>query len=553
MTPETASSTFQPEIAKPAGGQMGALLERKWALALFPSLTDLLFVAIIAWSFMSAGPHGWQSLLADGDAGWHIRTGEYILDHQTVPHHDLYSFSKPGAPWYAWEWLSDVADAELHRAAGLKGVVLAAAVIIGLVGASLMWRMVMAGAHPFAALVVCLFSISASSIHFLARPHIYTMLLISLSMGLLEAYRRGPTLTAARRLWWLVPITLFWTNLHGGFLILVLLLGLATVGAAAEAYLDRGEGFDWRAPWMFGRLTLACAAVSFINPYGWGLHKHVIEYLHSDWIRDVVQEFQSPRFRGESMMQFEALLFVGLIAAGLLVRRQRVVEALWILACSYLALSSARHIPVFAAAVSPLVAMELTSWWKAWTDGKSRKSVPGILDAMAGDLIPGFRRVSLFPVLAVAALAMTGKPIEWPKDFPVQMFPIKMIHAHEAQIRAARLITTDQWADYLIYLHPDQKVFVDGRSDFYGPEIGNEFVRLMGGAPEWERTLQKYGFNLALVPVDCALSQMLKRQPGWRVVEDDGKQILLELRNPKVLVQSAPSLSKETKQAGPRS
>ena len=47
-------------------------------------------------------------------------TGEYILTHHAVPHHDLYSFSKPDAPWYAWEWLTDVIDGSLHRDCRIK-------------------------------------------------------------------------------------------------------------------------------------------------------------------------------------------------------------------------------------------------------------------------------------------------------------------------------------------------------------------------------------------------------------------------------------------------
>ena len=68
---------------------------------------------------------GWSGLLADADAGWHIRTGEYILDNHTVPYQDLYLFSKPGAPWYAWEWLWDVAFAWLHLRWGMAAVVVA--------------------------------------------------------------------------------------------------------------------------------------------------------------------------------------------------------------------------------------------------------------------------------------------------------------------------------------------------------------------------------------------------------------------------------------------
>jgi hypothetical protein len=110
------------------------------------------------------------------------------------------------------------------------------------------------------------------------------------------------------------------------------------------------------------------------------------------------------------------------------------------------------------------------------------------------------------------------------------MFPIAMVHAHEQEILQARVLTTDQWADYLIYLHPEQKVFVDGRSDFYGPEIGDQFLQVMRGMPGWEKVIQKYGFNLALIPVDTAAAQLLKQRPEWRVEADDGKEILLVLR-----------------------
>ncbi len=525
---------------KRASQQTERFTNNRWARLAFPSMTDLLFVASMAWMFMSSGKRGWQSLLADGDVGWHIRVGEYIWQHAQVPQHDLFSFSKPGAAWFAWEWLADLIDAGLHHAGGLKGIVLAAGVIIALFGITVLRRMVLAGAHSFVALLVMLLGTGAASIHFLARPHIYTLLFLSLSMGILEADRRQQTL----RVWWLIPLTLLWTNLHGGFLVLILALGVAAVGALVEALLrlDKLSAFDWNdLLWTrtkrYTLLTLGCAAVSLANPYGWGLHKHVVEYLRSDWIRNIVQEFQSPSFRGESMMQFEGLLFVALIAVGTLLRRRQIVEALWILTFSYLSLSSARHVPVFVAAVSPLIALELSACWQQISGAVSKKSILGILNQVAADIEPGFRRSSLVPVLFVAALAVIGSPTPWPKDFPSEVFPTEMVHAHEAQILQARLLTTDQWADYLIYLHPEQKVFVDGRSDFYGPEIGNQFLHVINGAPDWPQVMQKFEFNLALVPVDCALSQLLKQTAEWKVLADDGKRILFEKKGSKVAAE----------------
>src|SRR5580765_9031590 len=67
---------------------------------------------------------GYQKLFRDSDAGWHIRNGESILATGTLPHTDPYSFTRAGQPWYAWEWLSDIAMGALHRLGGLNAVAL---------------------------------------------------------------------------------------------------------------------------------------------------------------------------------------------------------------------------------------------------------------------------------------------------------------------------------------------------------------------------------------------------------------------------------------------
>ncbi len=492
-----------------------SVLVNRWARLAIPSLSDLFFLAILGWVFMSSGSAGWQGLLVDGDVGWHIRTGQYILAHHAVPHQDLYSFSKPGAPWYAWEWLTDVIDASLYSLAGLKGVVLMAGVVIALFSTTLIRRMVWRGSHLFVAMIVALMGVGSASIHFLARPHIFTLLLLSISVWMVEADRARPT----RRIWLLVPITMIWTNLHGGFLALIVVLGVATAGLAIERKFSNAM--------RYAALTAACGAASLINPYGYRLHQHVIEYLRSDWIRNVIQEFQSPSFRNENMMQFEALLFLGLMVAALSFRRGRVVEGLWIVVFANLSLSSVRHVPVYVTVTAPILAAEISEWWRAWTANAKKSSLAGIINGMAADSIRQFRRTSAWPALAVMALMLIGRPIPWPTDFAPEVFPVKMVHENEDLLLNSRLLTTDQWADFLIYTNPAQKVFVDGRSDFYGPEVGNEYIRLMNGQWDWANILEKYGFNAALLPVESSLSQLLKMRADWRVVEDDGKRILL--------------------------
>ncbi|HLW75487.1 MAG TPA: hypothetical protein VKS01_00860, partial [Bryobacteraceae bacterium] len=76
MTSPEAIAAVRPR--KSTTPSIESVLRKRWARLAIPSLSDLFFVAILGWVFMS-GSAGWTGLLVDGDVGWHIRTGEYIL------------------------------------------------------------------------------------------------------------------------------------------------------------------------------------------------------------------------------------------------------------------------------------------------------------------------------------------------------------------------------------------------------------------------------------------------------------------------------------------
>jgi hypothetical protein len=484
-----------------------------------PSFSDCFFIALIAWLFV-CGPYGWKALLMDGDTGWHIRTGQYILAHHAVPTQDLFSFSKAGQPWFAWEWLADVLFAGLFRIGGLKAIVLFGGVMIGAYSTVLLRYAVWRGANGLLAACICLFAVGGSSMHFLARPHLFTLVLLPACLWLVEADRRKNTAW----LWLLVPITVLWTNLHGGFMIFIACLALLVCGSATEAMLGRPR---WPAVRRYSALFAACSAATVLNPFGIGLHVHILAYLRADWIKDLVQEFQAPTFRNEGQFQFEALLVAGLVLTGLLLRRQRVTEALWLLFLAHSSLISVRHAPLYAAVAAPLLASELSVWWKSQAAERKKTSILSILHQLGEDLTPNFGRSSVWPALAIVALVFVDAPIKWPRDFPSEAFPTAMVHENTKVLESGRLLTTDQWGDYIIYsFYPRQKVFIDGRSDFYGESLGTEYLHLLQGAYDWRVILDRWGFDVALLPVQWPLAQILKLDPSWQVIKDDSRAIL---------------------------
>ncbi|HBY60313.1 MAG TPA: hypothetical protein DEH78_10850, partial [Solibacterales bacterium] len=459
----------------------------------------------------------------DGDAGWHIRVGEYVLDRGEAPKTDLFSFTKPGGAWFAWEWLADVLYAVAHRSAGLKGVVLVAGLTIALFAVVLFRHVLWRGANLLVALPVTLLAVGASTMHHLARPHVFTLLLFAVSLWIIDRDRRRPD----RWVWVLVPLTVVWTNLHGGFLAVIATLGLLAAGSAAEELL---EGRNWRRPLRYAWLTAACLAASVVNPYGIQLHLHIASYLRSDWIRNMVQEFQSPVFRSENLLQAQVLLFAGIMAAALLLSRRRVVEAAWILFWAHSALGSARHIPLFAIVAAPVVAVELTRLWEYGLAGARRGSLRRIFADLASENTPGAARVTVW-ALAPALLLVLPVDSRWPTDFPEARFPIDTVKRYQELLVSERVFTSDQWADYLIYRsYPRQRVFIDGRSDFFGPELGNEYLEASQGQWRWRQILDRHRITLVLGPPEWPLVTLLKADPGWRILDDSGKAVLIQRR-----------------------
>src|SRR5689334_11906867 len=158
---------------RPAGWPDMQATRTPFAFRLLPSLTDISFLLPIVFLFARMG--GVKTLLSDCDTGWHIRTGEWIISNHQIPARDFFSFTKTGEPWYAWEWLSDVIFAWLNSHGGLATVVIASILLIA-VTFTLLFRLTLRRANPIVAILVTMVATAASAVHWLARPHLFSLL-----------------------------------------------------------------------------------------------------------------------------------------------------------------------------------------------------------------------------------------------------------------------------------------------------------------------------------------------------------------------------------------
>ncbi len=161
--------------------------DSRFAIRLLPSMTDFAFLMPILYLF--GRMDGMQTLLSDCDTGWHIRTGQWIANNHMVPMRDLFSYSKPDGVWYAWEWISDLLFAWLNAHGGLAAVALLAILIISITF-TIVFRLARRKSNAIVAILITMVAAAASSIHWLARPHLFTLLFLALFYARWSAFAR---------------------------------------------------------------------------------------------------------------------------------------------------------------------------------------------------------------------------------------------------------------------------------------------------------------------------------------------------------------------------
>lgn len=487
-----------------------------------PRIPELLFAAVLIWMFVTG--QGWSVMLSDGDTGLHIRLGESILATGSALHHDPYSFGSAEHPYFAWEWLSDVLFAVLFRHGGLKAVTLFCGITIAASISVLLRHMFWRGVGIPIAFPLAVLTAGASSIHYLARPHVIGLLLFAMVAWIVDRDRAAP-----RRTIWILPvILLFWANCHGSFLAGLAMLGLRVFETAVRS--EPGRNLR-RATLLFAWSSLA----TFVNPYGWLLQAHVIEYLRSAWIQSSVEEFQSPRFRSESMMLYEVLLLAGVAALPWLLRRKEIYPCCVILLWAHESLASVRHVPLYCLAAAPFAASWLQSQWQRRVRFSRPDSLLRTVNSIDGTWQAWSGGYTIWPVLLGLWLAVTpGNPC-----FPANKFPVHLVQRNSQRLTSRagsprRIFSSDQWGDYLIFrFYPAVRVYFDGRSDFFGPWRGESYMELMQGVTDSPSILDRDGVELALLPNNWALAGLLRRSSQWRVADADDQAVLFERDDPK--------------------
>jgi hypothetical protein len=493
---------------------------------------------------------GRNKLFGDPGSYWHIVVGERILASGELIHSDPFSFTFAGQPWIAQWWLGECALALLHRFGGLDTILLATATVLAGLYTWVAHRLLRRGLHPLLAVALTSLAMAASAYHFHPRPHLINLVLLGWTFARLCDFEAGRI--PLRRLFWLVPLFVIWTNVHGGMLGGVGTLAVATAGWGFAKWIGQDTPLvRYRQLIPLGALTLACALTAFLNPYGAELPRVWFALLGSPVLPRLIQEHAPLLYSG--WVAWPVVLFALLYLAALIGVLPRWPRVTWLIPLIWFVLTwtRIRHGPLFAiTAVIALGDMFPHIRWVSWLARKGSDvcrlrapeyEAPGRGLDWKPVLIP------LLMVLTTAAIQVAGLPVPvvgrgWaqfdPKPCPLGLLP--ELRACEGKRPNRTPIFNEMlFGGFLIYYTPDLRVFIDDRCELYGDQWLEQYADAAWHHPEQiEQWAKEYGFDHALVQADSGFDRYLANSPGeWTLeVRTDSAALYRRKANPAELL-----------------
>jgi hypothetical protein len=482
-------------------GILSLLMMKRRRLAANVVFPTVLFFGLFAMTARDA---------TDPDLWWHLASGQFIVEHRGVPHTDPFSYTRAGQPWIAHEWLTDILLYELHHAAGWAGLI---AVFAFVLCGTFFLLYLRCGANAYVGGIAALCAAFATRPVWGVRPQVISLLFTSLWLLILERSEHKSEL-----LWWTIPLTLLWVNLHAGFALGLALLALFLIG----------EWIEGRVAATHNKRRLQFMALIFVldllvvplNPNGFRLFLYPLQTLDSKAMQSYIAEWASPNFHRPEYAIFLLIVLAGFALWGWSAFRVRLRDLTLLAVSLFAGLRSIRLMPLFVLIAVPLISRQIAMFLhRRPRIQRPRAQFPRLARFGLNTLV----------VLAMAILAaiQTLRVIRRQPEVEARYFPRHAVAFLRRFPPPGPIFNDYDWGGYLVWkLNSSLPVFVDGRADVYGEGLLHQFGDTYQFKDDWRATLQRWNVTTVLVPVNSPLAVGLRHAPGWNVSYVDDQAIV---------------------------
>jgi hypothetical protein len=497
----------------------------------------------------------------DLDLWWHLKQGQLIYETHEIPHRDLFSFTteipkdvsgigkKEAQPselpaentnryWSTSirrNWLSQFLLYLTYLIAGFKGIGILKSATFVVAYTALYVSMIKRGADKLIAfLILSLVALIGTDFNY-TRPQIFSFLLFSGMLYTLYDFRKG-----GRSIYFLPLLMLIWSNLHGGFILGVLMIFAFTFGELIKYLLHPSSGMAGMPSLnknqikRLGLIAAVSAIASLVNPNSY--KAFLFPVIQEKSIFRSIEEYSRPMLYEYHAYWF--MLALTIVAIAILIKKKRLdlTELFLSLIVILPSVKGIRYILFFALGTGVFLAHALTVISSGMKDRKplsffdrSRLSKIGLKGALT-------LLLTVSVVVILIRLGTTGRVLAF--DVQERRYPSGAAAFIQQNKVSGKMFNPYNWGGYLIWrLYPDYKVFMYGRTlnetaFFHYAQILKASPGNVPGSPLWKRLLDAYEVNFILTSAVNStggivpLVGVLYTDSDWHLVYSDGKSMI---------------------------
>jgi tetratricopeptide (TPR) repeat protein len=481
----------------------------------------------------------------DADIWLHLKTGELIVKNKIIPSKDIFSFTLDGKPWIDHEWLFQAVSYLIYNKWQAEGLILlesycliAAFFILFLMGTYAI------KSYMEVAIFILMTAYACVS-RFNIRPDIFSLLFFSLYLYLLRFHINK------KIIWLLLPIQVLWVNFHGYFFLgplVAFLFILAEFLRRKIRFLPQGWKEEFilddiaykRLLKVFFFILLMC----LVNPQG--LHgafypldifKGILTgktEIFFKYIQELQPTFKMKAFAGNVYFLITIFCF-SLMALNL--KNLKLVEAFLALTFFLFALR-VRNVAFFA-----FIAFMIIISYMGSTLNRISQAIK--LEIPVRKTLYFLLKYNLIIFLMVwTGVKINELALEGYYDFESKKFNSLIFGIDERRYPKgavsfllknninAPLFNDFNSGAYLIGTgYPMIKIFIDGRTELYGPEFFNAYKDMIQGNPEvFEKAVNKYDISAVLLSLSTQrlpeIINNLYKSPQWKLVFFDAQGLV---------------------------
>jgi len=454
----------------------------------------------------------------DLDIWWHLKVGDWIVEHHAVPHTGILSRTAADRPWAAYSWSYEVLLSRAYAWFGLVGVGMFGALLTLAVAYAVYWMVRRLSGRFWVACILATVTCSAFLFSLMPRPVFLSMILFAVTLTLiLESQRLG----RVELLYWLPLVFLVWANCHIQFVYGIFVVGLFTgIHLLEQLGAHFGATPDFASPSGLPARKLllifaACVLATCMGPYWYHLYAVVFAYAGSKFPYTFIREFQALSFRAFS--NYVELLLAS--AAFFTLGRQKRVDLFklaLLTVASVVAFRTMRDLWFLCITAAACIA----DAWGAEVEQREPSETFPENAALAASLA-----VMLFLIARNVGFDTRGLD-----DAMSSVFPVKAVNFLRQNPQPGPLYNTFDWGGFLTWYMPDYPVAIDGRTDLYGDELDMRFFESERGADSYIDDPYLNESGVILLQKEKPLATVLSADQRFQKIYEDRLAVIFVRR-----------------------